>query len=105
MRFVGKWQNLDNVNYKGATVMKLVLSVGKIAGGTIDPNLMVNPSEQYFDDSLFFEVNEDDEDSVGNSVDELERNRRPSMMHTGHMYPILKGEKLRKLSYDNGAYN
>jgi len=103
LRFVGKWQNLDNAHYKGMTVMKLVLSAGKIAGGTIDPEMMINPAEQYFDDSMFFEVNEDNDDSMGNSVDELERMRRPSEILSKHLFPILKGEKVG--SYDNKAYN
>merc|ERR1712061_161948 len=74
LRYVGEWQSLDTAYYKGMTVMKLVLSVGKIAGGTIDPEMMVNPSDNYFDDSLFFEVHEDGEDDE--SVDELENNKK-----------------------------
>ena len=67
--------------------MKLVLSVGKIAGGTIDPEMMINPSEQYFDDSLFFEVEEDEDEHH----DEKSDDRRQSMTQLKYVYPVLKG--------------
>ena len=102
LRYVGKWQNLDTAYYKGMTVMKLVLSVGKIAGGTIDPDMMINPSEQYFDDSLFFEVHgEDDEEE--HEVELLAR--KGSINKLKYVYPVLKGsDGVRQLgprSYSN----
>jgi ammonium transporter Rh len=89
LRFVGEWQSLDTAYYKGMTVMKLVLSVGKIAGGTIDPEMMVNPSDNYFDDSLFFEVHgENDEEEHSDDG------------KTKYIYPVLKGE-----AYNNDGLN
>ena len=87
------------------TVLKLIQSVGKIAGGTIDQSMMVNPSDNYFDDSLFFEVHEDGEDDE--SVDELENNKK-------NIYPVLKGQSTGSYSqrstlstgaYSNNGYN
>ena len=108
LRWVGKWQNLDSAYYKGMTVLKLIQSVGKIAGGTIDQSMMVNPSDNYFDDSLFFEVHEDGEDDTNdNSVDELENNKK-------NIYPVLKGQStgsysrsstLSQGAYSNNGYN
>ena len=109
LRWVGKWQNLDSAYYKGMTVLKLIQSVGKIAGGTIDQSMMVNPSDNYFDDSLFFEVHEDGEDDTHeNSVDELENNKK-------NIYPVLKGQATGSYSqrstlstggaYSNNGYN
>ena len=88
LRFVGEWQSLDTAYYKGMTVMKLVLSVGKIAGGTIDPEMMVNPSDNYFDDSLFFEVHGENEEEE-HSTDEPK-----------NIYPVLKGS-----DYNNYGFN
>merc|ERR1711936_394176 len=105
LRWVRKWQNLDSAYYKGMTVLKLIQSVGKIAGGTIDQSMMVNPSDNYFDDSLFFEVHEDGEDDE--SVDELENNKK-------NIYPVLKGQSTGTYSqrstlstgaYSNNGYN
>ena len=90
LRYVGKWQNLDSEYYKGMTVMKLVLSVGKIAGGTINPDMMINPSEQYFDDSLFFEVHGESDDEE-NDVEI--RERKGSMNQLKYVYPVLKGSE------------
>jgi ammonium transporter Rh len=108
LRWIGKWQNLDSAYYKGMTVLKLIQSVGKIAGGTIDQSMMVNPSDNYFDDSLFFEVHEDGEDDTQeNSVDELENNKK-------NIYPVLKGQSTGSYSrsstlstgaYSNNGYN
>ena len=75
--------------------MKLVLSVGQIAGGAVDPSLMINPSEKYFDDSLFFEVHEDDEE------EEEEKPRKTSMANM-RMYPVLKGSASG--SYSNNGF-
>lgn len=62
MRSVGRWQHLESAYHKGMTVMKLALSVGKITSGAADISAEM-PIEAYFDDNLFFEVNEsDDED-------------------------------------------
>jgi hypothetical protein len=102
LRFVGQWQNLDSSYYKGMTVMKLVLSVGKIAGGTIDPDMMVNPSEQYFDDSLFFEVHgEDDEEEHSVELDGR-RKRLDSFNKLKYVYPVLKGhDSVQQHGYNN----
>ena len=86
---------MDTAYYKGMTVMKLVLSVGKIYGGHVDAEMMKSASDRYFDDSLFFEVHgEDDEEE--HSLDDSK-----------NIYPVLKGERIRRISqsYNNDGYN
>ena len=73
--------------------MKLVLSVGKIAGGTIDPEMMVNPSDNYFDDSLFFEVHGENEEEE-HSTDEPK-----------NIYPVLKGSDYNNYGFDHKDWN
>jgi len=96
LRYVGEWQSLDTAYYKGMTVMKLVMSVGKIAGGTIDPEMMVNPGDRYFDDSLFFEVH-----GEGDEEEHSEEDGQPK-----HVYPVLKGERIggNTAAYNNDGY-
>ena len=60
MKAIGNWQHLDAAYHKGMTVMKLALSVGKITSGAANIKGQM-PIEAYFDDNLFFEVNEDEE--------------------------------------------
>merc|ERR1719376_1741277 len=60
MKAVGNWQHLDSAYHKGMTVMKLALSVGKITSGAAQVETKM-PVEAYFDDNLFFEVNEDED--------------------------------------------
>ena len=96
LRYVGEWQSLDTAYYKGMTVMKLVMSVGKIAGGTIDPEMMVNPGDRYFDDSLFFEVHGEGEEEDHSEDDGQSK----------HVYPVLKGERIggNTAAYNNDGY-
>jgi len=62
MKAVGNWQHLDTAYHKGMTVMKLASSVGKITSGAAQIETDI-PIECYFDDNLFFEVNEEEEDN------------------------------------------
>jgi hypothetical protein len=57
MKLIGRFQRLDETYRHGATVVKLALAVGNISGGGIGLNHMM-PQEAFFDDNLFFEVNE-----------------------------------------------
>jgi len=97
LRYVGEWQSLDTAYYKGSTVMKLVLSVGKIYGGHVDAELMKTAADRYFDDSQFFEVH-GEEDEEDHSSDDGQ---------TKNIYPVLKGERIRRKSqsYNNDGYN
>ena len=61
MKGIGSWQHLDKAYHKGMTVMKLALTVGNLTAGAVDIKGQL-PIEAYFDDNLFFEVNEDQED-------------------------------------------
>ena len=60
MKAIGNWQHLDSAYHKGMTVMKLALSVGKITSGAAKIQSHM-PIDAYFDDNLFFEVNEDED--------------------------------------------
>jgi len=91
LRYVGEWQSLDTAYYKGMTVMKLVMSVGKIYGGHVDAEMMKTAADRYFDDSLFFEVH-GEEGSEEHSSDDGE---------TKNIFPVLKGQQ----SYSNDGYN
>jgi len=91
LRYVGEWQSLDTAYYKGMTVMKLVMSVGKIYGGHVDAEMMKTAADRYFDDSLFFEVH-GEEGSEEHSSDDGE---------TKNIFPVLKGHQ----SYNNDGYN
>ena len=57
MKLIGKWQGLEKV--KGASVLKLALSVGNITSGAAGM-VYAMPPQLYFDDNLFFEVREDE---------------------------------------------
>ena len=57
MKLIGKWQGLERV--KGASVLKLALSVGNITSGAAGM-VYAMPPQLYFDDNLFFEVREDE---------------------------------------------
>jgi hypothetical protein len=57
MKLIGKWQGLDEV--KGASVLKLALSVGNITSGAAGM-IYAMPPTIYFDDNLFFEVRADE---------------------------------------------
>ena len=57
MKLIGKWQGLERV--KGASVLKLALSVGNITSGAAGM-VYAMPPQLYFDDNLFFEVHEDE---------------------------------------------
>jgi hypothetical protein len=57
MKLIGKWQVLDEV--KGASVLRLALSVGNITSGAAGM-VYAMPPQLYFDDNLFFEVREDE---------------------------------------------
>ena len=76
--------------------MKLVLSIGKITGGVVGPDMTLNPAEHYFDDSLFFEVEESDDD------EEAHDGRRESAGFK-YTYPVLKGAEHR--TYNNSGYD
>ena len=77
--------------------MKLVMSVGKIYGGHVDAELMKTASDRYFDDSLFFEVHGEEGEEDHTSDDGQTKN----------IYPVLKGERIRRKSqsYNNDGYN
>ena len=57
MKLIGKWQGLDEI--KGASVLKLALSVGNITSGAAGM-IYAMPPTIYFDDNLFFEVRADE---------------------------------------------
>ena len=57
MKLIGKWQGLEKI--KGASVLKLALSVGNITSGAAGM-VYAMPPQLYFDDNLFFEVREDE---------------------------------------------
>ena len=57
MKLIGKWQGLEEI--RGASVLKLALSVGNITSGAAGM-VYAMPPKLYFDDNLFFEVHEDE---------------------------------------------
>jgi len=60
LKWVGEWQHLDSAYKRGMTVMKLAKAVGKLTTNMVDIEAMM-PAEVYFDDNMFFEVNEDED--------------------------------------------
>jgi hypothetical protein len=71
------------------------LNVGNLAAGAVDVEKMVNPSDGYFDDQLFFVVHEDAEE------DEPVPVRKDS---NAKAYPVLKGSGPAYGKYPS-AYN
>ena len=60
LKLVGEWQHLETAYKRGMTVMKLAKAVGKLTTNMVDIEASM-PAEVYFDDNMFFEVNEDEE--------------------------------------------
>ena len=95
---VGEWQNMDNVYYRGMTVMKLAIAAHNMTAGAVDVQKMVAPAQGYFDDSIFFEVHEDNED------EEEEKKPKPRAKPTpwtSKPRPISPG---MGTTYDNDAF-
>ncbi len=59
LRYVGRWQALDNEYRPGSTVVKLALNIGNVFTTQVGVREAL-PKDAYFDDNLFLEVSADD---------------------------------------------
>jgi ammonium transporter Rh len=99
MKLIGRFQRLDETYRHGATVVKLALAVGNISGGGIGLNHMM-PQEAFFDDNLFFEVNED---KAINVMDEVGRLVKFDAKHHSRSSNLNAAKVSRKSSRTNSV--
>ena len=90
LKYIGKWQALDNEYRPGSTVIKLALNIGNVFTtqvGVID----ALPKDAFFDDDLFFEVHPDEKAMV-------------TTQHDGGVGQYSQDLQMKRVSISSGSY-